>query len=346
MSSTRQRGMGLVELLVWMAISLLIISVIGVVYANTKQLARVNDTVSRLQENGRFVIHLLNRDLRMAGFRGCDITGSGSHVNVLNSTAYPYRFDIALGGFYGSGGGWSPTRDPSISTLSPPPLVNTDIVTIRHIDGPGVALTAAMGTTTADLQVAAGSPLANGDVLLVADCSYSAIFNATAFNSATGVIAHELGAGVPGNSTKNLSDPLDPHKFSTDASVYRLVTRTYYIGASARKPGTNSLWANSIPAYDLQAQPEEMVEGVDGLVLLYGEDTDGDKAANRYVTANAVGTWNNVVSVRPQVLLATVRDKMATSPQPYTFNGVTKTPTDLRLRSVLASVVTVRNRVP
>jgi type IV pilus assembly protein PilW len=338
--------MGLVELLVWMAVSLLIISVIGAVYGNTKQLTRVNDTVSRLQENGRFAIYLLNRDLRMAGFRGCDIAGSGSHVNVLNSTAYPYRFDIALSGSYGSGGAWSPTLDSSISTLSPPPVANTDVVTIRHIDGPGVPLTAAMGSATADLQVTAGSPLAGGDVLLVADCGYSAIFNATTFNSATGIIAHEVGVGVPGNSTKNLSDPLNPHLFSTDASVYRLVTRTYYVAPSARKPGTNALWANSIPAYDLQAQPEEMVEGVGGLALLYGEDTDGDKAANRYVTANAVGTWNNVVSVRPQVLLATVLDRMATSPQSYTFNGVTTTPTDRRLRSVLTSVVTVRNRVP
>jgi type IV pilus assembly protein PilW len=89
-----------------------------------------------------------------------------------------------------------------------------------------------------------------------------------------------------------------------------------------------------------------MVEGVDGLALVFGEDLDGDKAANRYVTANAVGTWNNVVSVKAQLLLATVRDNMATAPQAYTFNGVTTTPTDRRLRSVLSSVITVRNRVP
>ena len=333
--------MGLVELLVWMAISLLVISVIGVVYANTKQLTRVNDTVSRLQENGRFVIHLLDRDLRMAGFRGCN-GGAVTPVSVLNSTAYAYRFDTSLAGSYGSNSAWSPALDASISTLSPPPLANTDVVTIRHIDGPGVPMIAKMASTTADLQVAANSPLASGDVLLVADCARSAIFHATSFSPATGVIGHEIvGGGVPGNTTKNLG-----YAFSTDASVYRLVTRTYYVAASARKPGTSALWSNSIPAYDLQPQPEEMVEGVDGLVLLYGEDTDGDKAANRYVTANAVGTWNNVVSVRPQVLLATVQDHMATSAQPYTFNGAIKTPSDLRLRSVLTSVVTVRNRVP
>lgn len=333
--------MGLVELLVWMAVSLLVITVIGVVYVNAKQLTRVNDSASRLQENGRFVIHLLDRDLRMAGFRGCN-GAAVTPVNVLNSTSYPYRFDIALSGFGGSGGAWNPTLDSSISALLPQPLADTDVITIRYIDGPGVPMIAAMANPSADLQVAGASPLAGGDVLLVADCANSAIFQATSFDGGTGVVGHEvIGGAIPGNTTKNLG-----HAFATDASMYRLVTRTYYVATSARKPGTNALWANSSPAYDLQAQPEEMVEGVDGLALLYGEDTDGDRAANRYVTANAVGTWNNVVSVHPQVLLATVLDRTATSPQPYTFNGVTRTPTDLRLRSVLTSVVTVRNRVP
>jgi type IV pilus assembly protein PilW len=89
-----------------------------------------------------------------------------------------------------------------------------------------------------------------------------------------------------------------------------------------------------------------MVEGVEGIALSFGEDLDGDKAANRYVSADAVGTWSNVVSVKAQLLLATVRDNMAKTPQVYTFNGVTTTPTDKRLRSVLSSVITVRNRVP
>jgi len=178
-------------------------------------------------------------------------------------------------------------------------------------------------------------------VLLIADCTVSAIFNATDVNLGNGKIKHDTGGPSPGNSTKVLGTA-----FRTDASVYRLITRTYYVAPSARKPGTNALWSNSVPAYDGQAQPEEMVEGVDGLALVFGEDLDGDKAANRYVTANAVGTWNNVVSVKAQLLLATVRDNMATAPQAYTFNGVTTTPTDRRLRSVLSSVITVRNRVP
>jgi type IV pilus assembly protein PilW len=342
MTSIRQRGMGLVELLVWMAISLLIISVIGVVYGNTKQLTRVSDTVSRLQENGRFVVYLLDRDIRMVGFRGCNGNDTAvPYLSVLNSTAYPYQFNVAIAGYRGASGTWSPALPTDISALTPAPLAGTDVVTVRFIDGTRVPLTAAMSSSTDDIQVTAGSALSTGDVLLIADCSAYAIFNATDVNLGNGKIKHDTGGPSPGNTTKVLGTA-----FRTDASVYRLITRTYYVAPSARKPGTNALWSNSVPAYDGQAQPEEMVEGVEGLALVFGEDLDGDKAANRYVSANAVGTWNNVVSVKAQLLMATVRDNMATAPQAYTFNGVTTTPTDRRLRSVLSSVITVRNRVP
>ena len=123
MSSRRQEGMGLVELLVWMAISLLIVSVIGVVYANTKQLTRVNDTVSRLQENGRFVVYLLDRDIRMAGFRGCNGNDASiPYLSVLNSTAYAYQFNVAIAGYRGTGGAWSPALPADITALTPAPL--------------------------------------------------------------------------------------------------------------------------------------------------------------------------------------------------------------------------------
>ncbi|MEP6941601.1 MAG: PilW family protein [Betaproteobacteria bacterium] len=341
MNAARSRGMGLVELLVWVAISLVITSVIGTVYVNSKQLTRVNDTISRLQESGRFVIHLIDRDLRMAGFRGCNGLAV-TPLNVLNSaTSYAYKFDTGLQGFYGYGGSWSPSLDSSISALTPSPAVDSDVITIRHIDGPGVPLTARMLTQTDDLTVAAGSGLAGGDILLVADCTAAAIFNASAYNAASGMISHAAGGGAPGNSASDLG-----HVFGTEASVYRLVTRTYFVAPSVKKSGTSTLWSYSVPAYDGQPQPEEMVEGVDRLAVQFGEDLDGDRAANRYTNAAGVSTWNNVVSIKAQVLLATVRDNMATASQPYTFNGVTTTPTDKKMRTALSSVITVRNRVP
>ena len=339
----KQKGMGLVELMVWAVISLLVISVIGIVYVNSKQVTRVNDTISRMQENGRFAVYLIDRDLRMAAFRGCN-GGSVTLANLLNSTAYAYQYDVGITGYHGSGGTWLPALDASISALNPAPSADADVVTIRQIDGPGIPLLAPITAIdpSADLQVGGGAAkLAAGDVLLIADCNASAIFNATSVDTSAGTVGHATGGSIlPGNTSADLGP------FDTDASVYRLVTRTYFMAPSARRPGTNSLWSNSTPAYDGQPQPEEMVEGVEGLALQFGEDLDGKQAANRYVSADGVGTWSNVVSVRAQILLATVRDNVATSSQPYTFAGVSTTPSDKRMRSVLSSVITVRNRVP
>lgn len=333
--------MGLVELMVWAAVSLLIVIIIGTIYVNSKQVTRVNDTISRMQENGRFAVYLIDRDLRMAGYRGCN-GAAVTPANLLNSTDYAYQFDVGIAGYHGSGGTWLPALDTSISALNPAPSSGADVVTIRQIDGPAFPLIAPMAGTSADLQIGPGSHLAPGDVLLVADCGAAVIFNATSVNSVSGVVGHDTGnTVVPGNTSSDLG-----HVFSTDASVYRMVTRTYYVAPSARKAGTNSLWVNSVPAYDGQPQPEEMVEGVEGLALQFGEDLDGGRAANRYGTAESVATWTNVVSVRAQILLATVRDNVASSPQPYTFAGSSTTPTDRRIRTALSSVITMRNRVP
>ena len=112
-------------------------------------------------------------------------------LNALSSTAYPYQFAIAITGYHGTGGTWSPTLDSSISALNPAPAAGGDVVTIRHIDGPGAPLIAAMANSSADLQVGPSSQLAAGDVLIVADCTTAAIFNATSFDSTSGTVGHE-----------------------------------------------------------------------------------------------------------------------------------------------------------
>jgi len=339
MKTRRQRGFSLVEFMVASTVGVLILGVIGTIYDNSKQVTRVSDTISRLQENGRFAIQLLDRDVRMAGFRGCG-GPTIPPVNVLSATSYLYQYDVGITGNRASGGAWLPGLDASITALSPAPQAGGDVVTVRHIDGPGIPLAARMASPQDTLQVSAGSPIATGDILMVADCAASAIFRATSY--AGGVIGHDAGAGAaPTNTTINLGQI-----FGTDASVYRLVTRTYFIAPSARKPNTTSLWINSVPNYDGQPQPVEMVEGVERFVLLYGEDLDNDRAANRYVAADTVVNWANVVSAKALLLMATTNDNMAMSPQPYKFNGVATVPADRRLRQSLTSLITLRNKTP
>ena len=56
--------------------------------------------------------------------------------------------------------------------------------------------------------------------------------------------------------------------------------------------------------------------------ILYGEDTDADGTANRYLLVNTVGNMANVVSIRIRLLVRTIDDNLAAQTLLYSFNGV------------------------
>jgi type IV pilus assembly protein PilW len=178
--------------------------------------------------------------------------------------------------------------------------------------------------------------LQQSDIVLVTDCTAAAILQiSNADPSTSGTIAHNTGAATsPGNATKDLGKV-----FGSDAELMKLTTVTYFIAASSLVPGSNSLWRRKDGG-----APEELAQGVDNMQILYGEDIDSDHAANRYVPANAVTDMNHVVSLKVSLLTVSMQDNVTSTPQPYTFNGATVTPTDHRLRRVYTSVVSLRNR--
>ena len=58
-----------------------------------------------------------------------------------------------------------------------------------------------------------------------------------------------------------------------------------------------------ITAANVAANAQELVEGVESMQVLYGEDTTDDQNPNRYVSANQVVNSANIVSVRIGLLL-------------------------------------------
>lgn len=64
-----QRGVGLTELMIGMALGLFILAGLLGAFSATRQTDRTQDGLSRLQENGRFAIEIMERELRKAGYR-------------------------------------------------------------------------------------------------------------------------------------------------------------------------------------------------------------------------------------------------------------------------------------
>jgi type IV pilus assembly protein PilW len=87
--------------------------------------------------------------------------------------------------------------------------------------------------------------------------------------------------------------------------------------------------------------------------ILYGENTndDNNSAADRFVPADQVSNWDNVVSIRIALLVQSLEDNLVNAPQSYTFNGVLyngttgngANPPDKRLRRVFTTTINLRN---
>jgi len=95
-----QQGLALIELMIAMTLGLLVVGALIMLFANSKETYLLNENLARLQENGRFAMHLVSRDLRWADYRGCltqdllanAITGANnSGLNSSDSVTIVYQ---------------------------------------------------------------------------------------------------------------------------------------------------------------------------------------------------------------------------------------------------------------
>jgi type IV pilus assembly protein PilW len=242
----------------------------------------------------------------MAGFSGCFST-TVEPKNTLAIDPPPVEFNIGqpVNGYEAT----STSKWNGLSTLNDLPddvdednvTGGTDVVLIRRAGNDGLRLAAAMQNTSADMKIEANldpEPIADDDVLLLSDCSKSAIFQVSNYTVASGNIVHNTGGTNPGNSTKILSDG---EPFDTDATVYKIETKIFFIqpsdvGTNNRDATYQSLWMKN--GTD---DPIELVPGIEDLQVLYGEDTGGDGVPDKYVTADDVADMDNVVTIRVTV---------------------------------------------
>lgn len=340
MSFRRQQGLGLIEIMVALAISAILITGVIQIFLSSKLSYRVAEASARVQEGGRFAVSLMTEDLRMAGYTGCfreDFTTVESVLN--NPAAFAWDLGTPLAGHEGTDGGWSPPLPASLAGLVRP---GTDVVVSRGLDSSGIRLVPPFpsgGPGSAKFFVnMSGLNLAIKDIVMVTDCRNGSIFQITNQTEAGGKvnIVHSSGCAscLPGNSTPQLN-----RRYGADAEIARLRTSVYYIGTNDR--GEPALFRMGL-VNNGALEPQELVEGVENLQVLYGEDLNGDGIANRYANADEV-VIENVVSIRYSLLLRS-EDNITSEPQVYVYNGEEHTAEDRRLRRVFGSTVKLRNR--
>ena len=344
------RGFTLVELMVGLAVGLFVSMAAISVFVSTRTLQTVSSAESRRGENARLAMDLLHRDFRSAGFQGCNAQLADAPVSLLSAGngIFLDSGSSGLGGSHGDGTSFTPALNATLAALPQAPNVGSDVVSLRvPVEPMSLGLSAPMTVSTGVPTVGANTPgntMAPGDILLIANCKAAAMFQVTSPSpKTTGVLSHAIGGGFyPGNSSADFQQV-----FRGDSAVFRLQTHHYYIAASVKRPGTSSMWRFTFPNTDGSANPQEVVQGIDRMLVSYGiDDVTQPQTVNRYVSAGGVTSWDSVVAARIQLLTATVKDGVTLSSQAASFAGGTVTPTDKRRRVQVTEVVALRNRAP
>jgi len=325
------RGLSLIELLVAMTLSLVLLAGALSILYSSKVTNTENDRIARLQENGRAVVELMLRDARSAGYQGCSRpTGPIRFDNLLATpTATLWNLQQPVFGFEATGGTWAPALD---TVAVPSATPGSDVIVLRTTrEGtPVFRLTDVMANGTSPLKVTgpAGASFASGDTLVITDCSNAAAFAVTGFTpGAPATISHGDFGQI----------------YLLNAEIVQMDTVIYYVRDSTSGLGP-ALWRRIG-----NAAPQILVEGVENLQVLYGESLTGTLLADVYRTANAVGNWNNVVSVTISVLLRSEAQEnqlnSERNSQIYNLLGTNYGPfNDFRQRAVFTTTATLRNR--
>jgi type IV pilus assembly protein PilW len=358
------KGFSLVELMVSMVIGLIILAALSQIFATSRGAYHLEEGMARVQESGRFAIEFLSQDIRMAGYAGCNSTGlsvgtvSGSGASTVCSTNFcngvsptSAAFDFnpdGIAGYRYTGGGssnnlsdWTPNL-PGAYFSNGQVKAGTDVIIIQRGSTINTNLTGNTTPDNANVQIIDTAELAGiitaDTVLMVTDCKNGDVFRANNISSGSGkkTIAH-----TSGNVSSHLT-----HKYGNDAELMTLISRAYYIGTGAS--GEPALKLKELTTTGTVVD-SELVEGIEELRILYGEDMDvtADNVANRYRTADNVASWRRVMNARVGLLARTpVNVDAEPDNRSYTLvpGQTLAAKNDKRRRQLFSSTIQVRNR--
>ncbi|MEZ5558242.1 MAG: PilW family protein [Pseudomonadales bacterium] len=362
----RAGGFSLVELLLALSLGLVVVTGIVQLFVGNSQTYTVLNGQARLQENGRFALEFISRAARSSGFLGC----APERDNIVKGLRAPWgnmpEFNILnlVQGFEGSGGalvGGGGLPDTSNGNLYPVALApnnggiddanvepGTDVVAFRTLEQPGTRLAQVLQPSGNPVVAAPGgvSPFAANDVVMVADCEQGALFRINSVNVAANQATLNIVTASTGNAWENADQvpgqttPTVPftlsylgRSYGDDAIVSRVQTTYFFIADSTGDDNDGdgqpplALWQKVGTS-----APQEVVQGVEDLEVMYGIDTQNDNQTriNEFVNFDAVADPTDVVAVRVSV----------------TVNSVDVVDNGQRLRRTFSKTIQLRNANP
>jgi type IV pilus assembly protein PilW len=411
-TSSRQRGLSLIELMVALLLSGLLVLGLVQIFSASRASYSLAQGAARVQESARFAFDSLQRDIRHAGQFGCSSDQAhfqfgGRAVrelflsnrqdystvpNVDNNEAL--RFDFSLRGYEANGsapnqtvalptipvagaaGDWSPALPASLAGLNPRPVRGSDILALRMLSPESAEVldfdvsttdpTRATVSVRSEHWAALAADDASG-LLGIADCRSTVVFQAQSVGAGSGSTL--INTAVTGLN-QSAFDGADVFGIG-QARLHRAESYVYYVGLKPDdQPALFRARFDAQPgASSISVRSEELVEGVENLQLMYGQDIERRAARpplgrlGTVTIATGVGltasgrseidnwlpqlAWQRVNKVQIGMAVRST-DRASTPTRTAAMNAqgtLLAPPDDGRYRSVYETNIAVRNRL-
>ncbi len=345
-----QRGFSLVELMVAVTLGLILSIALVQVFMGNRQVQEVEAALSRVQENGRFAIDMIARDVRLSGYHGCgDPEETVLPIDVQANGVDPTYYTQSIEGYVKPAGVWAPALDARHASINAETRNNSDVLSAYFAEETGATLTAVPGLT-GNVAISAHPDtdcLVINEIVMLNNCKATNVFRLTGVPAcnAAGNIAHGAGSNTSA-SFRALST------YAVGDTLLRFVENTYFVRDTGRD------YLDGSPVYALYrmgfvdgiATIQEMIEGVEFLKVQYGQELATGNI--RYVAAGDANlNMNEVVSVRIGLLIRSPNNTLETpDTNDYNLPGQVIGPNGvahdggLGLRRVFTTTVKLRNR--
>lgn len=354
-----QRGFSLIELMISMLIAGIILAGVVKVAFNAKRSSFDGEQLAFIQDNARFVLDLIKRDVRISGYSGCaSVTSANKSTAVVDDLDGFINIKEALRGFEGSVGDHPDEYDADVAG-------ETDSFIVRFADPTHEMMVRSHNVTAGTFTLWDATTIDTGATLLVADanCREVGIFHATGPGSSSTQLEHAADGSrnctrVIRASSQEIScasascgaascDSNPEKDYQSGSVIMPYNAHAYYVGESAVMPGILALKRQVLTTSGGNAttETEEIALGVEDLQVLYGVDSDDDSEANQFVGADLVTNWGEVVAMRVTLVFRSDREVYATDQNvELTLDGDNYTLSDDRfMRQVVTTSIRIRN---
>ena len=196
------------------------------------------------------------------------------------------------------------------------------------------------------------SGIENGRIIKVGDCSAVETFQNYATENDDNILLNPLSGSLDPGNTLNGNFQWQK-KWGPEATIYRTETKVFYVGTGSG--GLPSLFEYTTEcgfADNCGAVQSELVEGVENMQILYGEDLSGpdgklDGIADRFLSADDVVDFNDIIAVKISLLVRSPGNGTdAPRDESYMLHGAIEVepPTDRYQRFVNSVTVNLQSK--